>query len=193
MRAYILFAAFHLIPGATGDNCLVGFIVLHFLQFSVLFRHTMLEYCSYLLRCLSLQLDCELLEEVSYLYFCPQYLALNEWMKTASCKMVCVWERKREWKTDRNRYYLTANLLEFWAWNLKQHSCSPRSSDSKIFWVSNCVPWVVLCICEVRLTALPVGIEVPCFCENIAFSLITQATFNDGHSLFFSFSSEESR
>lgn len=44
----------------------------------------MLEYCSYLLICLSLQLDCELLEKVSYLYFCPQYLALNERMNEDS-------------------------------------------------------------------------------------------------------------
>ena len=124
---------------------------------------------------------------------------MNEWrqpfVKWSVCVCVCVRkkERKRERMKDRHRYHSIANLLEFWAWNLKQHSCSVRSPGSKIFWISNYVLWVVLCICEVRIIDLLIGIEMPCFCENIASSLIQQATFNYGHSLVSSFSSEESR
>ena len=89
--------------------------------------------------------------------------------------------------TDRNRYHSDANLLDFWAWNLKRRTCSVRSLGSKMLWISNCVIWIVLCICEVRTMTLPVGIEKTNFCKNTAYSLIARATFSYEQSWFSAF------
>lgn len=174
--------------------------------------------------CLSLQLDCEFLEKLSYVYFCLQCLALKEWMKTTSCEVcvvcgvgVCVWQIEKVpqplksradglysgwvmwWDggrgggavlcfTEHSSSELensAANLWDFWAWNLKQHSCFVRSLGSKMFWISNCVLWVVLCICEPRIIALPIGTEMTCSYESTAPSLLARAAFTYGHSLGF--------
>lgn len=78
-----------------------------------------------------------------------------------------------------------ANLWDFWAWNLKQHSCCVRSLGSKMFRISNCVLWGVLCICELRIIALPIGTETTCSYENTAPSLLARAAFTYGPRLGF--------
>lgn len=60
-----LLPVFHLIPEATGDHrCLIGFI-----EYSLLAYYSMLlsDVSVIAVICLSLQLDCELLEKVSYI------------------------------------------------------------------------------------------------------------------------------
>ena len=115
-----------------------------------------------------------------------QCLALNEWMKTASCEVWCVCM----WMIDRNRYNCLANL-EFWTWNLEQ--LSVRSPGSKMFWTPNCILCTGLCICEMRIIALPIGIEIIRFWENTASSSYQEPPSAMDTVLVFSLSREGSR